>query len=197
MKSGKKDGGVKEQLESYISKQKGKWIVLLEIPEEKYFEINVNTLKTLIGRGFSGLHISLNRPYQNLIELLKEQHIDVGKLSFIDGASSQADLKEKETEKCIYISKELKIDELIRAIYKSIPKIKNKNKFLFMDSITTLALYQPLSETLRFAEFLKRVLQNDEIEGVVVNVAKDLAQKSFIKDIILKVDKVIEIDGGK
>lgn len=187
---------VTKLIEEHVAKQETKWVFMLEVPEDKYFEVNIETIKVLVNKmGFSGLYISLHRPYQNLISLLKEKGINTAKLSFIDAASSQAEVRGKETEKCTYVSKELNIDELTRAIYKMIPKIKGKDKFLFLDSITTLTLYQPLSEALRFAEFLSRTLTKEEIKGVIVNVAKDLSQKKFIKDIVLQVDELIRIGG--
>jgi len=185
---------VTKLIEKNIAKQKSKWVFMLEVPEENYFEVSIETVKVLVNKnGYSGLYISLHRPYQNLVSLLKGKKINTNKLYFIDAASSQAEVKGKETEKCTYISKELNIDELTRAIYKMLPKIKGKKKFLFLDSITTLTLYQPLSEALRFAEFLSRIVTKGEVNGVVVNVAKDLAQTKFIKDIMLHVNKVIRI----
>lgn len=188
---------VTKLIEKHVAKQKGKWVFMFELPEEQYFEVNLETVKVLINKGYSGLYISLHRPYQNLVSLLKGKKINTNKLFFIDAASSQAEVKGKETEKCTYISKELNIDELTRAIYKMLPKIKGKKKFLFLDSITTLTLYQPLSEALRFAEFLSRTVAKEELDGVVVNVANDLAQSKFIKDIMLHVNEVIRIEGGK
>ena len=47
------------------------------------------------------------------------------------------------------------INELVRAIYTSMPRLTTKNKFVFIDSISTITLHKPLSETLRFSEFYK------------------------------------------
>ena len=184
-------------IDQSLAKQEKNWIFMMEVPEESYFEVNLETIDVLISKqGYSGLYISLHRPYKNLVSLLKGKGINTDKLSFIDAASSQAELQEDETENCTYISKELNIDELTRAVYKMLPKIKGENKFVFLDSITTLALYQPLSEALRFTEFLNRTVKNEEANGAVVNVAKDLAQKEFIKDIVMNVDEVIKIGGN-
>jgi len=177
----------------HVARQKDKWIFMLEVPEDKYFDVNIESIKVLVKKGFSGVYVSLHRPYENIVSLFKKNKININKLHIIDAASSQAEIKGKETEKCTYISKQLNIDELTRAIYKMLPRIKGKNKFLFLDSITTLTLYQPLSEVLRFAEFLSRSLTKKDVDGVIVNVAKDLSQKKFIKDIVLHIDEVIKI----
>ena len=178
-----------------LAKQKAKFLIF-ELPAEQYFDINAETVKLLLSAGYSGLYISLHRPYPNLLSSLKAKGVNVSKLLFIDGASSQAEVRGAESEKCTYISNELNVDELTRAIYKMLPKLKG-DTFVFLDSITTLVLYQPLSEALRFTEFLNRTVSNGEVNGVVVNVARDLAQKKFVKDIMLHVDDVIKIGGGK
>lgn len=104
----------------------------------------------------------------------------------------------KETQEkcngCVHISPELDIDELVRTIYTSLEKMKGK-RFVFIDSLTTFALYKPVSETLRFSEFLMRMVKDEKniILILILNVAKDLSQKKFIQDVVLHADKTIEV----
>ena len=46
---------------------------------------------------------------------------------------------------------------------------------------------------MRFSEFLIRIVRKNEVENVIFNVARDLVQKKFIRDIALRVDKVISV----
>jgi KaiC/GvpD/RAD55 family RecA-like ATPase len=100
-----------------------------------------------------------------------------------------------EDPKCVHISEDIDIDDLVRAIYTSLPKLKGSKKFIFIDSLTTISLYKPLSETMRFSEFLIRTVKKAETESItlIFNVAKDLAQEKFIKDIALHVDEIISL----
>ena len=67
---------VTKLIEEYISKQKDQWVFMLEVPEERYFDVNLETIKVLANKKkYSGLYISLHRPYKNLISLLKEKRI--------------------------------------------------------------------------------------------------------------------------
>jgi hypothetical protein len=74
--------------------------------------------------------------------------------------------------------------------------LKSKKRFVFIDSLTTITLYKPLSETMRFSEFLVRTVRKDEAENItlIFNVAKDLAQKRFIRDVAFHVDQVISVE---
>ena len=66
-------------------------------------------------------------------------------------------------------------------------------KFIFIDSITTFALYKPISESLRFSEFLISQVKGKKDIILILNVAKDLSQKKFIRDVVMRADKTIEI----
>jgi len=56
-------------------------------------------------------------------------------------------------------------------------------------------LYKPVSETLRFSEFLMRMVKDEKdiILILIFNVAKDLSHKKFIQDVVLHADKTIEV----
>ena len=94
----------------------------------------------------------------------------------------------------MHISPELDVDELVRIIYILLEKMKGK-KFIFIDSLTTFALYKPVSETLRFSEFLMRMVKDEKeiILILIFNVAKDLSHKKFIQDVVMHADKTIEV----
>ncbi len=105
--------------------------------------------------------------------------------------------KGKKTGLCVPVSSKMDVDEIVRAIYTSLAALKSRKRFVFIDSITTIALYQPLSETLRFSEFLVRTVRQREggvsTSTIVFNVARDLAQKQFIRDVALRADEVIAV----
>tara|TARA_Y100000034_G_scaffold133715_1_gene200037 strand:+ start:3866 stop:4426 length:561 start_codon:yes stop_codon:yes gene_type:complete len=170
-------------------------VFLLEVPEENFFSVNVDTIKTLMTQGSSGLYLSLNRPYQNLVKMLKDAGVATNKLSFIDAASSQGSVSPKKSAKCVFISQDLDIDELTKAIYQMLAKMKGTQKFLFIDSFITLTLYQPLSESLRFAEFLSHIAKKGDAARIVINVPLGLAHSKVVKNVVLHVNKVVQIDG--
>lgn len=177
-----------------LNKKSGN-VLMMELPAESYFEATTDSVKTLVSKGFEGIYISFQRPFLNLDAMLKQGGINTNKLFIIDVATAFVREEHNNHERCVHISPAIDIDELVRAIYVCLEKIKNKKKFVFIDSLTTITLYKPLSEVLRFSEFLTRTVENHEMKGIVLvfNVAKDLAQKRFIKDIALNVDEVITL----
>ena len=171
-------------------------VVMLELTTETYFDANLTTVEGLLSLGFEGVYVSVNRPFANLVELFGQRGIDLERLLFVDVATALADTEKTDDPRCIHISPELDIDELVRAIYTSLERLLRPKRFVFIDSLTTITLYKPLSETLRLSEFLLRTIRkHHDIENIslVVNVATDLAQKRFIKNVALKVDEVIQV----
>jgi archaellum biogenesis ATPase FlaH len=166
--------------------------ILLELDTESYFETNIKTIKILQKKGLNGVYVSIQRPFKNISSLLKKQGIDPDKIIFIDVASAASKERQEKCKGCVHISQELDVDELIKEIYTSIEKMKGK-KFIFIDSLTTFALHKPISETLRFSEFLMRQVKDKKEVILIFNVAKDLSQKKFIQDVIVHADKTIEV----
>ncbi len=185
----------KKSLENAIKKHERGAVIMMELPADAYFDKNITSIKILTELDFDGIYISFQRPFKNLFSLFEKQGIDINKLLFIDIATALGEHEQEKHTRCVHISPNIDIDELVRAIYTSLPKLKGKKKFIFIDSLTTITLYKPLSETMRFSEFLVRSVKKHEVENVILvfNVAKDLAQKKFIKDIALRVDEVITV----
>lgn len=181
----------KSSLAGALKKHKEGAIVMMELPADTYFESNIASVKLLTSKGFGGIYISFQRPYMNIFSLLKQKGVNSNNLIFVDAATAVGGVLQDTNPKCIHISPTIDIDELVRAIYTSLPKLKSKKKFVFIDSLTTIALYKPLSEILRFSEFLIRMVKKREVGNVIFNVAKDLAQKKFIKDIAIHANEVI------
>ncbi|OYT55197.1 MAG: hypothetical protein B6U72_00150 [Candidatus Altiarchaeales archaeon ex4484_2] len=185
---------VTELLKEELGRREENYVAILQVPEEKYLQVNLETIKTLVEEfGYSGLYITIQRPHTNLMKLFRKQGINADKVCFIDAASSAAEETGEETENCTYVPKELNINDLTRATYRMLPDIKGEKKFLFLDSITTLMLYQPLSETLRFAEFLTRTLRKTDLSAIIMNVGSEFSKENFIKDIVFQCDEIIEI----
>lgn len=166
--------------------------ILLELDAEAYLKTIIKTIKKLQKKGLSGVYVSIQRPFKNVSSLLKKQGIDLNKIIFIDVASAVSRETQEKHKRDVHISPKLDINELVRAIYSSLNQIKGR-KFIFIDSLTTFALHKPISETLRFSEFLMRGVKDKKDIVLILNAAKDLSQKKFIRDVVAHADKTIEV----
>ncbi|UCH71789.1 MAG: hypothetical protein JSW62_05160 [Thermoplasmatales archaeon] len=170
-------------------------VILLETSAENYFEANATSVKFLLDNGFEGVYMSFQRPFKNLSALFAQQDIDMNKLLIIDGATSFSGEVQEKNPRCIDISKDLDVSEIIQIIYTSLKKLESEKKFVFVDSLSTMALYEPLSETARFTETLIRTLKEKDFRKVTLffNVAEDLAQKRYIENISIYADEFLHL----
>lgn len=161
-------------------------IIMVEVPTETYLDSNINSIKLLQEKEFGGVYVSFQRPCRNVFSIMQKNGVDTSKVVIIDLEQDESEIN------CVHIPENVEIDDLVFSIYTSLQKITTKKKFIFIDSMTTIAFYKPLSEVMRFAEFLIRSVRQEKDSTVVLfNVARDLADKEFIKDIVMHVDSVV------
>ncbi|MEW6036395.1 MAG: hypothetical protein AB1529_07320 [Candidatus Micrarchaeota archaeon] len=169
-------------------------VIMMELPAEDYFEANAAAVAQLAEDGFEGVYISFQRPFGNVSGMLKQRGVDTGKIIFIDVATALGEEEHEKHSRCIHISREVSVDELVRAVHTGLRRLGGKKKFVFIDSLTTITLHKPLSESMRFYEFLVSTAKVGESGLVLVlSVAKELRQKRFIEDVAVHADEVIGV----
>lgn len=185
-----------QKLVNVLNKNKRGIVVMSELPSENYFGYIAACMKKMVEEGYGGIYVSFQRPFSNVKKLFDQFQVDMRNLLFIDVASAFAQDEQSNEEQVMHISEEIDINELVRAIYLALPKVRAKQKFIYIDSLSTISLHKPLSETLRLSEFLIRTTKepsgDDETIFLVFNVSADLSQKKFIQDIALRVDEVVK-----
>jgi hypothetical protein len=170
-------------------------VIMVELPTDTYFAVNAASLKFLISRGFQGVYLSFQRPFSNVASLFSEYGIDDGKLLVIDGATSLSGEPQGQHKGCVYFSAAADIDALTQMIYVALQGLKGKKKFVFIDSLTTLALYRSFDETIKFAHVLAKIIRRKEFAHgtLLFNVAADLSEQGVVQDVACFVDQVINV----
>ena len=178
-----------------IKKEKDGSIVLLEAPAEKYLEANITSVKSFLNKGFQGVYLSFQRPYNNISRLFIENDIDINELFIVDAASALCGEKCKINPRCVDLSENSQVDDIIQAAYKAINMLVKKKKFVFVDSLTTLALHEPVMEFSRFPSFLINTIRSNNERNVtfIFNVAKDLLHRKYIENVSDYADQHIHL----
>jgi KaiC/GvpD/RAD55 family RecA-like ATPase len=184
---------VTELLKDHFSRLSHGWVMLFQIPVEKTTEINVEALKTLQSLGYDGVYITLSKDYVELSKIFRDQGVDMGRLAFIDGVSQMYGIGAVDAANVKYISGPISLDGLVAAITDIIPVMKAEKKFVFLDSITTVLLYNSLERTLKFSEFLTASLKRLEVFGVMVSVSRGFANDNLIKALTKMSNEVIKL----
>lgn len=181
--------GIENALSEAIERHMQGGVIMLQVPEEGYSESGAASMKELTRRSFEGVYVSFRQPHRNIASILERKGADTGKIFFVDAAPGG------DGDRCVHISESIGIDELIGAINASLPRIKAAKRFIFIDSMSAIALRNPLSETMRFFEFLSRTVKRHDTPELllVFNITGDGAAKAFIHDSVIRVDETVEI----
>ena len=175
---------LKKKIADVLGGEKRTYVLMIEIPAEEYLTGSMLSMDKLLGGDYQGIYVSFQRPEANVREVLQSSGLDPSKVAIIDVATLIGDSEG-----------EVDIDVLVGAIYDALSRITSKNRFIFIDSLATLALYRPLSEILRFSEFLIHAVRETDSgkHRLIINVPRDLSRKRFIRDVALKVDNVVTL----
>ncbi|MDD5416590.1 MAG: ATPase domain-containing protein [Candidatus Aenigmarchaeota archaeon] len=172
-------------------------IVLVVEDATEYLKTNIKILRIFCNdKKIHGIYITANRPYESIKKLLEENKIDSAKLFFIDTITNTKNIKSKKVQNCIYISSAESLTEISIAISELVKIIPGKDRFLFLDSITTLLMYNSAGTTTKFVHFLTNKIREWGISGVLVSLERETDEK-LISQLSQFVDKIIYVHGGK
>jgi KaiC/GvpD/RAD55 family RecA-like ATPase len=170
-------------------------VILLEVPADDYATANASSVEFLLDNGFEGVYISFQRPFKNIYSMFNRFDINLDKLFVIDSATVFTGMPLETNPRCINIPLNFEIEGIVQAIFDSLVKLNSKKRFVFVDSLSTMALHKTMSETMRFSESLITKLKNKKFEDVklLFNVAEDLTQKRYIENITVYSDEYIHL----
>ena len=185
---------IKSCLSNTINKCKNGGSIVIEIPTNNYSQINITSAKYLIECGFQGVYLSFQRPFKNISSIFKNNGIDTNKLIFMDLATQCTDEKSNDNYECVDESMTLNIENICKTVNSYIEKLNSSNIFILIDSLNTLALYKSPEDIIQLADTLSQNIKNKSKKVFILfNVADDLCQKDFIKEITVQSDETINV----
>ena len=170
-------------LNQFLKDHENGSFVLLESPAESYFDYNLQSIDFLLNEGFEGVYVSFQRPFKNVADNFIKQGIDLNKIFIVDGATACISEKQKENPRCVNISSDMEIDDLVKIIYNSLQELEGHKKFVFVDSLSTFALYKSFSEVLRLPKNLLETLKDSSCGNVTLffNIAEELSKDILVE----------------
>ncbi|ODS34876.1 hypothetical protein BEH94_10025 [Candidatus Altiarchaeales archaeon WOR_SM1_SCG] len=168
-------------------------IVLLNFNSLDYSDLTFEALDFMINEKGAGItYITASRPYNYLASILENKKIDKENLFFIDCITHMANIMPEKNEKCVFIENPASLEEMGMHTERLLGQLKTENKFLFIDSLSTLLMYNNTNSLKEFSHFLTTRLRINGIGGIFVAI-KGLSDEDVIETIAMMCDKVIEI----
>lgn len=165
-------------------------IELVLVSATKYSDISIEILKPLVKRKISGIYLALNKPYDTLIENFKGK-LDTEKLFFIDAVSRTAGSKTERKENALFVNAPTSLTEISIAM-EQILQITTEDKFLYLDSVSTLLTYNNEATTIKFIHFLINKLRASHAIGIFI-VLREKAAEHVVSELAQFCDRVIEV----
>jgi KaiC/GvpD/RAD55 family RecA-like ATPase len=151
-------------------------IVLLEVSSESVVEASLTILKYLTDNGQIGIIVSASRPYNSLFDLYKKHKINTKSLMIIDAISHKQGLKTEEVENVFFVENIKSLTTIAIMIKESLEKIK-KQKFVFIDSVTTMLIYNNPEVYMRFLHSTLSEMRNQGVGGILIFIESEANEK--------------------
>lgn len=169
-------------------------IILLIVPTNIYHAVRIELLKFLCNyKGRCGIYISVTSPYDSLYSMLEKNNVGTEKLFFIDVISASIGEVE-ETENCLYVHSPNSLTEISITLGALIENAELLDRFIVVDSVTTLLVHNEPARVSRFFHFLITKMKRVKMGGVLLSTREE-TDKRVLNELSLFCDKVIKIGG--
>ncbi len=184
-----------EELLKYLRSLPKDFIVLVSVSAEDYLKANIDILRVLANEDkLPGVYITVNKPYLTMKRVLEDDSIDTSKLYFIDCITRMAGGQyDKNDKNVLYLDSPQNLTGLGVAMGEAIRAMEGEDKFLFMDSLSTLLLYHNSGTIAKFSHFLTSKMRVWGLRGILMAVEKE-TDPEFVDQLSQFCDAVIKID---
>ena len=178
------------KLEKELQDIPSDYIVFLETSSDKFLEVSLAAIKLLANKNDSGIIVSANRPYKNLIDFYKRNDIDVSKMFILD-CITKNQFNTYNGGNVVFLENVSALTDISLHLDERI-KIMNGKKFLFIDSITTMLIH---NDPHIFARFVHSVLTKMRLYGTggLIISLEEKTNRDVKAEIAQLCDKVIKI----
>jgi hypothetical protein len=164
-------------------------VVLGLIDPIRYQESVLKLLRYFTGRTPRGVYVTLNKPYATLLKSFSKAGITTESLFFVDAITDVPAVEEDATHACL--GSGIDLTNLGICIAKAIKQIKEE-KFLLLDSLSTLQIYYDTKAVVKFAHLLTEKMRSWNSSGSLMTVETN-SERDVVSQLSPFCDKVVRI----
>mgnify|MGYP001605979500 CR=1 FL=1 len=174
-----------------LSKLKKGEIVLVTTSSTKYAATNIEILKYYLNDLNSyGIYVTVNTPSAILLKSLVQKGVNTENLFVID-AITPGSSEMQRSGNVVFVGSPSALTDISISADSAVKSIAKKDKFLFLDSISTLVLYNESESVTKFAHFLINKMKEWGISGAIISLEKETDEK-MLSQLSQFCDKVID-----
>jgi KaiC/GvpD/RAD55 family RecA-like ATPase len=166
-------------------------VVLALIEPTRYQEAVLGLLCyfTYVKRMTRGVYVTLNRPYATLLKSFNKAGLSAESVFFVDAITDVPSAEEDATHTCLGSGVDL--SNLSISISKAINQTK-ENRFLLLDSLSTLLIYNDAKAVAKFAHLLTEKMRSWNSAGSLLTVETN-SERDVVSQLSPFCDKVVKI----
>ncbi len=151
-----------------------KGIILVVSRSNHYNDVNTHIIKSIVNkRKKNCLYLSLNKPSFTLLEGFGEAGIDTSKLLIIDCVTRLAGDEVERAGNTIFVDSPQNLTDLGSVLDGSLKSSIAKGSFLFLDSVSTMLLYNAAKSVAAFIHFLTLKIRYYKMAGIIVSLEQE------------------------
>lgn len=182
--------------ENVLRKELGRskdFVALVVVDPKAYNNASVAIVKHLTAnKKIPGVYVSVNKPFKILNEHFKKEGVKTELMIFIDAITSLADENLEENEHCYYLESPENLSDISIAISQAIEAIDHKEKFIIIDSLSTLLIYNNIESITKFVHFIIGKMRSWDVIGIILSLKKR-GEAGLIAEIGQFCDMTIEL----
>ena len=146
---------------------------VVTVPAQDASPASVEAVRILASQGFAGVYVSLSKDYLSVAAALGAAGVDLSRIHFVDAVSRMYGIAPVESPEVTYVDGPLSVDALARGIAESVSGLEQEKRFVLLDSLTTLLLYNSFEATIDFGRALRTMLKKMGAAGIIVVAYRD------------------------
>ncbi len=170
---------------------KGAEILLIKVSAKNYVRVSIEILKYLSNIA-QGIVVTLNKPYFSLKKMLEKEGVKIENIYFIDCITRQFGGEEVDTDRCFYLNSP-DPTQLQVAIDRMMDLITADNRFIYLDSLSTISLYKSYESLIKFIRLLTGKIRVRGFIGTMFTLEKEV-DEGYFSQLALMCDEIIEVE---
>jgi hypothetical protein len=149
-------------------------VILISSKSENHSMVVSSSLDILVNqRKMGGVYLSVTRPYEFILSMMEDAKTPSGDVYFIDCISLMAGKAQHgKDDNVVFVENPSSLEEVSMYVDRMLSKVKSPKKFLFVDSLSSLLIYNNEDNVKEFTHSIINKTRLDNIAGVILSIDK-------------------------
>ncbi|WP_230741807.1 DUF7504 family protein [Methanooceanicella nereidis] len=159
-----------------------------------YKQSSIEILKYFVNvKKMPGVYVTVNMPYESVRQSLADAGIDTRMIIFVDAITKTVGGNVDKVNGCFFLNRINDLTDMAVAISNAIQAISTDNKFIMLDSVSTLLIYNNNTSVSKFIHFLTGKMRMWKMNGILLSLST-VNDTDFLSQLTLFCDRRIELD---